>query len=71
MEIIKKGKRPLQRVWYGTCHICGTEARAEEYEMTNIQESGPYDFRSCLKSIEKCPLCKNNMLFYPATNDGD
>jgi rubrerythrin len=67
MEIIKKGKRPLQRVWYGTCRICGTEAKAEEYEMTNIQGSTVY----LQKSIEKCPLCKNNMVFCPVTNDGD
>jgi hypothetical protein len=36
--------------------------------MSDIQGSTPY----LQKSVEKCPVCKNrNMVFYPATNDGD
>lgn len=69
MEIIKRGKTPGDRTWYGRCRTCNSEAKAIESEMHNTtydqREGGSF-------SWETCPVCGaggktgyGGMLFYP------
>jgi hypothetical protein len=66
MKITKQNTPPDKRKWTGSCRACGSEAEAEQSEMTAIthdqREGGSF-------SWEKCPVCKagpyGGMLFYP------
>lgn len=66
MEITKRGTIPEERKWKARCHNCGSEAIANQSEMTNVtynqREGDSY-------SWEKCPVCNYGpygaMLFYP------
>ena len=54
MKVIKRGIKPSERIWQGTCHQCRSELEAQESEMTHIthdQREGGYF------SWEKCPVC--------------
>jgi hypothetical protein len=70
MKITKKGTKPADRKWVGSCRNCGAEAEATEKEMKHItydqREDGSF-------SWEVCPACGygdistgyGGMLFYP------
>ena len=74
MEITRKGTPPSERVWLGSCHNCGSEAKAKQSEMKNItydqREGGSF-------SWEKCPVCGagdkatgyGGILFYPVKSE--
>lgn len=70
MKITKRGETASERMWFGRCHACGSEAEAVEKEMKNIvcdkRVGGSF-------SWEACPVCKagssghgyGGMLFHP------
>lgn len=60
MKITKKGSLPSERIWVGRCSHCGTEAEATEGELDTKHEQ-----REGAWANEKCPLCGDQMTFYP------
>jgi hypothetical protein len=60
MKIIKRGIPPQDRVWKGTCSVCGTVAEATGQEMNDVTT----DFYGDTYSRESCPVCGSNMYFY-------
>jgi hypothetical protein len=60
VKILREGKLPEERVWEGTCTICGTlaECRERELKVTHDQRDGT-------SGSAACPLCKKPMTFYP------
>lgn len=53
MKVTRVGQIPSNRIWFGTCVNCRSEAEAVESELTNIV----YDQRCGGFSWEKCPVC--------------
>lgn len=37
MKITKRNTPPAQKIWKGTCRVCGSQAEATREEMTNVQ----------------------------------
>ncbi len=66
MEIIFKGKIPSERVWFGTCHFCGTKAKAKEGELTITSDQREGDFGQA-----KCPVCNRIIYFYRKDSHAD
>jgi hypothetical protein len=69
MVVIKRGIPKASQLWRGQCRSCGSEAEAQECEMTHITEDQREGGRF---SWEKCPVCGlggttgyGGMLFYP------
>jgi NAD-dependent SIR2 family protein deacetylase len=53
MIITKRGIPPEKRMWHGRCNSCGSEAEAEQRELTRITENQ----RDGYGAWEKCPVC--------------
>ena len=62
MEITKYGKPPSERIWYGKCSNCGTEAIAKEKELNNIVRE---TWKCEAFSWEYCPVCKKGKNHLP------
>jgi hypothetical protein len=67
MKITKRNTPPDKIKWSGWCRACGSEAEAEQSEMTSIT----HDLREGgMFAWVKCPVCQvgpyGGMLFYPA-----
>jgi len=60
---ITKRVDPGKRIWVGKCQSCGSEAEAEEAELTGIVHDQP----DGSLSWEKCPVCGGygGMCFHP------
>jgi hypothetical protein len=52
MNIIKRGEMKTPK-YFGTCHLCGTIA---EYESWEVKEEG-HQFNNHIQSVDKCPIC--------------
>lgn len=60
MKITKKGTLPSERIWVGRCSNCRTEAEAIESEL-----SPKHDQREGSYAQHPCPLCGEEMNFWP------
>ena len=66
MKITKIGVKPTDRIWFGKCRQCGSEAEAQEGELAIMHHrDGPFLWH-------RCPACGaggysgfGGMLFHP------
>lgn len=63
MKVLHKGTIPAKAVWEGSCRACESIVRAEQRELTVISDrDGPFG-----KAV--CPVCANEMFFYPVKKE--
>lgn len=62
MRVIRKGELPEKRIWKGSCSHCGQTYEAEQGELKITSDQRDGDFGEA-----RCTLCKQRVIFYPAT----
>ncbi len=56
MEILKRGVKPEDQFYLGTCHKCGTEVKFQRSEGVVTQDQRDGNFISV-----NCPVCGNKI----------
>jgi hypothetical protein len=65
MKITKRGIIPEEKIWYGKCLICNSEAEATRKELLTLSRNQHCVTDTCI--AVDCTVCSKHegMIFYP------